>query len=202
MTGVQTCALPILDNTNVAAGDAVNVNWNTTNSYTADLYHDFPLGTKLESWLPAVEKPTPSNSRSVVLNDVGTHSFSLIAIGSGGDIKCSTPDITVFDNTCPNLTATSSSVKQGDPVTLSWSGGENVSTITIKQKPTGSTESLAIINNVTVGGGSLEVIPSVTTVYSLDVIYTDDSAEVCPLAGIEVKVRPDQSGTEGPVPPN
>ncbi len=108
-----------------------------------------------------------------------------------------------ISNSCPTLKVNggdSATVQQGTPVTLSWGGGNNVSKINIEQHP--NTGTLANINGVTVSGGSLQVIPSVTTTYDLAVTYSDNTSAICPGSGIPVTVNSNQTGSESPAPPH
>lgn len=104
-------------------------------------------------------------------------------------------------NICPTLSSSPSEVTQGDPVKLSWSGGSNVASISITHKPSSSISPLALINGVNVGGGSLSVVPSETTLYYLNVTYNGSATPVsCPSDGVPVTVRQNQSGNERVVP--
>ncbi len=155
------------------------------------------------------------------INLSGVHSFYAYGIDvSGNDPNalligspmtspnCSAPQPAAPTNSCPYLHVNggdSATVLQGTPVTLSWGGGSDVSTINIEQHP--SSGALASINGVTVSGGSLQTVPSLTTNYDLAVTYkAKDSSgklsETCPSGGVKVTVEPNKSGSSQPVPPH
>lgn len=134
------------------------------------------------------------------IDNYGIFSSNVLLPNSPLTITCSVP--TTITSTCPTLTATPNSIERGDSITLKWEGGRSVKSINIKEQPTGSTTPIATINNVTPGGGTLDVVPQLDTTYTLFVTYTDNSTETCPAEGVKVKVRNSQSGTDRNVPPN
>lgn len=128
-------------------------------------------------------------------------------------IDCST----AVTNSCPNLTVTPTSVKQGNPVTLSWSGGENIQSMDINQIPSGGSE--ALVYKISSGSplisvvdgsstGSIDVVPSITTDYFLSVIFKNGVVDTTCSTSIDtnttkkhVIVRPPNSGGSNPVAP-
>lgn len=115
--------------------------------------------------------------------------------GTPKKINCSTPAIT---NSCPTLTATPPTVKQGDPVKLSWSGGAGtISSISIRK----DTDSSPFYSSTTqVLSGQIDIVPPNTTNYILDAVFSSGTPTTCSTA--PVTVRPAQSGSDRPVPPN
>lgn len=124
------------------------------------------------------------------------------------------PGTPLTTDTCPTLEATPSSVKQGDPVKLTWSGGNNVQSFDIKQQPSGGTLATLYPNAQSVTGGSIngsiDIVPSITTTYFLDVIFNGGGTDSrCSASSVEtnetkktITVRPSQTGSDRPVPPN
>lgn len=93
-------------------------------------------------------------------------------------------------NSCPtSCTASPGTVTQGNPVTITWSGG--VGTVTSLIQNPGST-----IPNPT---SPMQVMPSTNTSYSLTV---EGVTGTCPCNPVPVIVKPSQSGGDSPVPPN
>ena len=120
--------------------------------------------------------------------------------------KTCTATFSKHSNTCPVLKANNStgpiSIKQGGSVKLSWSGGYNVTRLDINQQIPPSVTLATIVSGVTpISGGSLDVMPTKTTIYNLHVKYDNNDEADCPSAGITVTVNQKKSGGSNPVAP-
>lgn len=175
------------------------VGWSSTNttsaqyeafkSGSATAYYTEPFGTA------GISNPWNTCSARKAIDGASTpYVFKLTVKNSAGVEKTCSTNLTInpstsITTTCPTCNATPSSVRQGEPVTISWSGGTGAVTSLI-QNPG------ATIANPTSG---IQVLPSTSTSYSLMV---QGRATACACNPVPVTVRPNQSGSEGPVPPN
>ncbi|RJO61578.1 hypothetical protein C4544_02490 [candidate division WS5 bacterium] len=136
---------------------------------------------------------TPASLKDGKDHWIWTYAFtkggSPYSLGAPKMINCPV-EPPVSANSCPtSCTASPGTVTQGNPVTITWSGG--VGTVTSLIQNPGST-----IPNPTSG---MQVIPSTNTSYSLTV---EGVAGTCPCNPVPVIVKPHQSGSDSPVPPN
>lgn len=128
-----------------------------------------------------------------------------VKIGKSGcsETEETIPIIVNVSNACPSLSANPGSIASGDTSSLSWGGGNNVSSISLLQRPEGVVDPVTFLSNVNINGGSVTVTPPETTIYYLDVVYNGSpETHRCPVAGVTVTVQGDQSGNDTTVPPN
>lgn len=201
---VSACPMPGLtasvDKSSINQGEAVNITYTPNDASYCWLWSTDASGNVLDAG--NCDATNGTHSRSYIPNTSRTYHVRV------GKPNCpeNTVDLPVsvsVTNSCPSLSANPNVVRQGETVRLSWSGGRNVQSFDVKQQPDGGTLATLYAGAQGIANGYIDVMPSATTDYSLDVLFNDNTRNPnCALTQTNVRVNPSQTGGDQPVPPN